>query len=128
MTGSKVHIIYGEVAVGKRPAVRLYCFWWPESHERSLEFFGQSSVSAPAFLTTPSSLCHPPMHTVTQTHMHTCINIRTHNYMRTRTLCHPAQRLGAFAKFLNPPPAFWPVEADFLKTMEWTNLQICQWI
>lgn len=39
MTVSKVHIIYGEVTVGKWPAILLHFFWWPESHERSLEFF-----------------------------------------------------------------------------------------
>lgn len=96
MTVSKVHIIYGEVTVGKRPAIRLHCFWWPESHERSLEFFGQSfsrlSPSLPdnPFLTVSSPRAHA--------HTDTCARARTVPRERTCMLRHPAQWLGALAK------------------------------
>ncbi len=76
-------------------------------------FWSELRVWAQAFLTTPSSLCHPPMHTLTDTCTrvrplaHTVTREHTSTHTHTCTLCHPAQWLGALAKFLNPPPAFW---------------------
>lgn len=77
-------------------------------------FWSELCFWAQAFLTTPSSLCHPPIaHTDTDTYIHTDAHLHTQLHMNTQiqthtcTLCHPAQWLGALAKFLNPPPAFW---------------------
>lgn len=97
MTVSKVHIIYGEVAVGKQPAVHLRCFWWPESHEWSLEFLGQNLVVEPKLSWQPLPQCAiPPMHTLTQTHASPCTQLKanTHPCM----LCHPNQRTWSSCK------------------------------
>lgn len=88
MTVSKVHIIYGEVTVGKRPAIRLHCFWWPESHERSLEFFGQSFVFEPKPSWQPLPHCVIPPCTHWHRHMHTCTPTCTHSYTWTHKHTH----------------------------------------
>lgn len=49
------------------------------------------------------------MHILTQTRVCTLAHTVTREHTNTHTcpLCHPAQWLGALAKFLNPPPTFW---------------------
>lgn len=90
MTVSKVHIIYGEVTVGKRPAIRLHCFWWPESHEWSLEFFGQSFVFEPKPSWQPLPHCVISLHIYTHMDVYTLLHTSEHAIPHSHTHCHPS--------------------------------------
>lgn len=95
MTVSKVHIIYGLVTVGIRPAIRRHCFWWPESHERTLEFFGQSFVleHKPSWQPLPHCvILHAHIDTDTCTHVRTLAHRVTRE--QTNTHAHSAIQLG----------------------------------
>lgn len=76
-------------------------------------FLVRALCLSPNLPVNPFLTVSPPMHTLTQTHahvythLHTYCNVtREHTNAHTCALCHPAQWLGALAKFLNPPPAF----------------------
>lgn len=66
-------------------------------------FFGQRFMLEPKpSWQPPSSVCHPPLHALTQTHANLCTQLQ----MNAHT-CHPAQRLGVLGKFLTLPLACW---------------------
>lgn len=106
MTVSKVHIIYGEVTVGKQSAVHLRCCWWPESHEWSLEFLGQNLVVEPKLSWQPLPKCATPP----CTHWHWPMPAHAHSQKQIHThACAAIQLrgLGVLAKFLNLSLACW---------------------
>lgn len=84
MTVSKVHIIYGEVTVGKQPAFLLHCFWWPDSHEWSLEFVGQNLVlePKPSWQPLPQRVIPP----CTNRHRHMPSSEHSYKWIHTHTL------------------------------------------
>lgn len=101
---------------------------WTETQGRQSEFFGQTFWLEPKSFWQPLPHCIMPPCTHWQTHSTLALTI-THGHLYTHTFT-TVQLSGLEPLQISDIHLlhWWTVGADFLKTMEWTNLQICQWI